>query len=175
MIKLTSVGRTNWDTQHTLCAIKWMKKLIAAEGGDERILLPAIYFHDTGYEDLGNSYGITEVTEAKKGHAERGAENALNFISGLNYFSADEIKRICYLIENHDEHDNIAEADRQLILEADGLGQIDWEDCPPSYNKENRREFLNVVLPRDRTPFIKTATGKKYFGELLEQARKYNK
>jgi hypothetical protein len=175
MIKLTSVGRTNWDTKHTLCAVKWMKKLIEAEGGDERILLPAMYFHDTGYEDLGNSYGVDEVAAAKKGHAQRGAENAFDFLQNLNYFSAEEIKRIVYLITNHDIHNNVTENDRQLILEADGLGQIDWENCPPSYDKKSQLRFLNEILPRDRIPFIKTAAGKKYFTELLEKAKNYRK
>ncbi|MDD4902705.1 MAG: hypothetical protein PHE24_06240 [Patescibacteria group bacterium] len=172
MIRLTSVGRTNWDTRHTLCAVKWMKKLIAAEGGDERILIPAIYFHDTGYENLGKSYGLDEVMDAKKGHAEQGAGNALNFLSGLKYFTPEELKRICYLIANHDKHKNITEPDRQLILEADGLGQIDWENCPPSFDKKNRLRFINEILPRDRIPFIKTTAGKRYFNELLEKAKK---
>jgi hypothetical protein len=173
MIKLTSVGRTNWDTRHTLSAVKWMKKLIASEGGDERILIPAIYFHDTGYEDLGNSCGINEVYAAKKGHAERGAENAVNFFSSLKYFSAEELKRIVYLISNHNIHDNIAEDDRQLIFEADGIAQLDWEDCPPNYNKKDREKWLKTILPKERIPYLKTTAGKKYFNELLAKAKKY--
>jgi hypothetical protein len=175
MIRLTSVGRTNWDTRHTLCAAKWMKKLIEAEGGDERILLPAIYFHDTGYENVPLGYSHQDCQAAKKGHAENGAANAKFFFSKLNYFTPEEIGRIVYLIKNHDIHNDVTEEDRQLILEADGLGQIDWENCPPSYSKESAVVFFKAFKNRDRLPHVKTKTGKKFYSELLPKAEEYLK
>ncbi|MCD6371325.1 MAG: hypothetical protein J7L39_01240 [Candidatus Aenigmarchaeota archaeon] len=38
-----------WALPHTLRTVYWMKKLIQKEGGNERILIPAAYFHDIGY------------------------------------------------------------------------------------------------------------------------------
>jgi hypothetical protein len=175
MIKLTSVGRTNWDTRHTLCAVKWMKKLIETEGGDERVLIPAIYFHDTGYDEVPLGYSHQECLASKKGHAENGAANAEFFFSRLDYFTPKEIERIVYLIKNHDIHDNVTEKDRQLVLEADGLGQIDWENCPPSYDKKNAVEFFTAFKNRDRLPYVKTETGKKLYGEVLAKAEEYLK
>lgn len=173
MIKLTSVGRTNWDTRHILCTVKWMKKLIASEGGDERILIPAMYFHDTGYENVPLGYSHEECLVAKKGHAANGAANAKFFFSKLNYFTEKEIERIVYLIQNHDIHDNVTEKDRQLVLEADGLGQIDWEDCRPSYDKENTLKFFESFKNKDRLPYVKTETGKKYYAEIVKKAEEY--
>lgn len=172
-IRLLSVGRTDWDVRHTLCAVGWMKKLIEKEGGDERILVPAIYFHDTGYEELKKGYSHEECLAAKLGHGRRGSENAKKFLMTLDYFTAEEIDRIIYLVLNHDVHDNVNETDRQLILEADGLGQIDWENCPPSYDKENCLKFLENTFKKDRINYVKTETGKKFYGELLKKAYEY--
>jgi len=172
-IKLLSVGRADWDIRHTLCAAGWMKKLIEQEGGDERILIPAIYFHDTGYEELKKGYSHEECLAAKLGHGKRGAENVKKFLPTLGYFTAIEVERISYLVMNHDIHDNVTEADRQLILEADGLGQIDWENCPPSYDKKNCLKFLKTTFKNDRLNYVKTETGRNFYNELLDKAYKY--
>lgn len=174
-VDILQVGRTDWDIRHTVCSIKWIKKLIEQEGGDERVLIPAMYFHDTGYEELKMGYSHQECLVAKKNHATRGAENAVSFLPKLNYFTAEEIERIVYLVKNHDIHNNIAEHDRQLVMEADGFAQIDWENCPPSYDKKNCIEFLNTTFEKDRVPYIKTKTGKKVLRDLLEKANNYLK
>jgi hypothetical protein len=175
MIRLTAVGRTNWDTRHTLCAVKWLKKLIACEGGDERILITTMYLHDTGYDYVPLSYSHEECLSVKKGHAENGAANAKEFLPKLDYFTPEEIDRIVYLIKNHDIHKNVIEKDRQLVLEADGLGQIDWNDCQPSYDKKNAEIFLHNFFPNDRLPYVKTKTGKKFYSELLIKAEEHLK
>ena len=173
VIKLLSTGRTDWDVRHTFKAVDWIKILIEKEGGNERTIVPAMYFHDTGYEELKKGYGHDEVMAKKYGHAARSYENAKMFLPTLNYFTPKEIERICYLILNHDIHNNVTEADRQLILEADGLGQIDWYNCKPSYDKENCLKFLNTTFKDDRINYVKTETGKKYYAELLEKAYEY--
>jgi hypothetical protein len=171
-LKLLSVGRTNWDQRHTLCAVKWMKKLIKLEGGNERTLIPAIYFHDTGYEKLPLHYNHKQCLAAKPNHAEVGAKNATKFLPTLKYFTAEEIKRIAYLVINHDIHHNIKTKDRQLILEADGLSSIDFYSCKPSYDKKNIIIFLNTSF-KERTKYIGTKTAKKYLKILLPQTKKY--
>ena len=170
---MLSTGRTDWDIRHTLKTVDWIKMLIEKEGGNERTLVPAMYFHDTGYEELKKGYSHEECLAAKKDHGIKGAKNAENFLPTLDYFTPEEIERICYLVLNHDIHNNVTEADRQLILEADGLGQIDWYNCKPSYDKENCLKFLNTTFKDDRINYVKTETGKKYYAELLEKAYEY--
>lgn len=172
-VKLLSAGRPDWDVQHTLCAVGWMRKLIEREGGDERVLIPAIYFHDTGYEEMKKGYSHEECLAAKLDHGKRGADNVKSFLPTLDYFSPEEIERIYYLVFNHGIHDNVDEPDRQLILEADGLAQIDWENCPPNYDKANCLKFLDMTFKTDRIPYVKTETGKKLYEELMAKAYNY--
>ena len=174
-LRLTSVGRTNWDQRHTLCSVKWMKELIKNEGGDEKILIPTMYFHDTGYEKIDLGYNHQQCLTAKKGHAEAGAFNVKEFFPSLNYFTTEEIERMAYLVEHHDQHGNVTEHDRQLILEADGFAQIDWENCAPSYEKNEALNFLNDFYQKDRVPYIKTKFGKKILNELTQKAKNYFK
>lgn len=171
-LKLLKHGRTNWDIKHTLTVVKWMKQLIDKENGNAKVLIPAAYLHDTGYEELRKGYNHKELMKAKKGHAEMGAENAKKFLPGLNYFSEEEIKEIIYLIANHDKHDNIKEKNRQLLFEADGLGQIDWTDCSPSFDKKNCIEFLNTYYAK-RKKFIKTKLGKEMTKKMMRNVNTY--
>ena len=171
-LKLLKSGRTNWDVRHTLCAVKWIKKLIELEGGDARILIPAIYFHDTGYKKLPLGYNHKQVMAAKPDHALQSAENVKQFFPKLNYFTPKEISRIAYLVKNHDKHSHISEPDRQLVFEADGFAQIDWYNCQPSYDKKNTLLFFTTYFKK-RRQYIKTKSGKKIFKQLLAKAEKY--
>lgn len=173
-LKLLVSGRPNWDKKHTLSTVKWMRELINKEGGNERILIPAMYLHDTGYEQLPKGYSHKFMLKNKRkwDHGKAGASIAEKFLPKLNYFSDNEINKICFLIENHNKHDNINEKDRQLVFEADSFGQIDYENCPPNYDYENLKIFLNTTF-KERTGLIKTKTGKKILKELLPKAKKY--
>ncbi|MBI2459447.1 MAG: hypothetical protein HYV53_02750 [Parcubacteria group bacterium] len=171
-LKLLKSGRANWDKRHTLCAVKWLKKLIKLEGGDEKILIPAIYFHDTGYEKLPLGYNHKQVMAAKPDHSKRSAENIKKFLPTLNYFKSAEISRVAYLVKNHDKHSKIIEPDRQLVFEADGLAQIDWYNCKPSYDKKNTELFLSTTFKK-RMKYYKTKSGKKILKQLLAKTEKY--
>ena len=164
-------GRTNWDGPHTLCAVKWMKILISHENGNERILIPAIYFHDTGYPKFGEKYTFHQVIAAKKNHAKNAAKNAKVSLPKLG-FNKIETERITYLVANHDKHSNITEHDRQLVFEADGLAQIDWKDAKPSFDLDNCKLFLKEYYS-ERKKYMKTKTGKKYMEELMLYVKEY--
>jgi hypothetical protein len=167
-------GRPNWDVPHTLDSVEWMKKLVGAEGGDEKVLVTAMYFHDTGYPILESGYSHDDAMQAKKSHAQRGSEFAQKSLREVGQFSDQEIQRICYLVENHDRHDDIETLERQLVFEADGLAQINVDKCPPSFGKEEFKKFLTQYFqterPRERW---KTTTGRMYYEELLPKAIKY--
>jgi hypothetical protein len=172
-LELLAKGRTDWDQRHTLCAVDWMRKLIAVEGGDERVLIPAIYFHDTGYEELEKGYSYDDVLTAKPKHAEISEMHAKKYLPKLKYFTPQEIKRITYLVKNHDIHNNITEHDRQLIFEADGLAQVDWQNCPTNFDKKSCLKFMDDAVKNERLPFLKTRFGKKTYKKLLASAKKY--
>lgn len=146
--------------------MKWIKKLIKLEGGNEKILIPAAYLHDIGYDELPLGYNHRQCLKLKKkkDHGEIGAELAKKYLP--------EINRIVYLIKNHNKHSNIKEMDRQLIMEADGFAQIDWYNCRPSYDKKNTELFLATSF-KNRIKYIKTESGKKILEKLLTKAKKY--
>jgi HD superfamily phosphodiesterase len=173
-IKLLGIGRTNFDIRHTLCAVKWIKKLVKLEGGNEKILIPAIYFHDTGYDELPLGYNHQQclALKKKKDHGEIGAELAKKYLARIKYFTKPEIEKIAYLVKNHNKHGNIKKLDRQLVFEADGFAQIDWSDCRPSYDKKNCVHFLKTTF-KHRKKYIKTKSGKKIVKNLLAKTKKY--
>lgn len=45
-------GKPEWDVPHTLASVDWMRKLIEREGGNEKVLVTAMYLHDIGYPKL---------------------------------------------------------------------------------------------------------------------------
>jgi hypothetical protein len=153
-----------------------MKELIKHEGGDEKILVPTMYLHDTGYPILKNGYTYEESIRSKKMHAKRGAANAKRVISAIEGFSQTELDKIIYLIANHDKHEGLETLDRKLVFEADGLAQIDWENVKPNFDKKNRVKFLEKYFAEERgADRWHTETGKKYLKILLKKAEEYNK
>lgn len=172
--KFLKFGRGDWDLRHTVTSVKWMRELIKKCGGNEKILITAMYFHDTGYEDLSSNLTHKNVMKAKKIHAETGALNVKKILPQLNYFSKEEIERIAYLVLMHDKHENIIEKDRQLVFDADSLAQIDWENCPPAFDKENCEEFLSSYFKR-RKKFLNTEFAIEKTKNLLKNAKEYLK
>ncbi len=171
VIKILEKNRPNWNIPHTLDAVKWMRLLIKAEGGNERILIPAIYLHDTGYPILKKGYSYKEMMASKPGHSEIAAKNTPSILKNLN-FKQDEIVRIAHLVEIHAKHDLIKEHNEQLIFEADSLAQINYNEVPPSFNKDDTIKFLKY-FKKQRVPMIKTKTGVKLIKKLLKEAEDY--
>jgi len=170
-IKYLEKGKPRWDVPHTLATVYWMRKLIEKEGGDERILVTAMYLHDIGYPRLQKGYNFDEMIESKKNHAEIGAEEAKKILRELKY-SPSEIKEIAYLIGNHYKKENINTHNMQLVLEADGLGKIDWERVPPNFNKESLIRYIEYFKKRIVDKF-KTETGRKNLKKLLKKTENY--
>jgi hypothetical protein len=175
-INLLEKGKPDWDIPHTLNAVRWIKKLSKHEGGDERILVPAMYLHDTGYPILKMGYTYEDMIRSKKLHAKRGASNAKKILAAIGGFSRTEIEKIAYLIANHDKHTGLYSLDRKLVFEADGLAQIDWGKSRPNFDRKNRVKFLKKYFAEERgADRWHTETGKKYLKILLKKAEEYNK
>lgn len=162
-----------WDIPHTLASVDWMRKLIEKEGGNERILVTAMYLHDIGYPELRKGYDFDDRINTKKNHAEVGAEKAGKILRKLGY-PDDEIKEIVYLIGRHYDKDNIDTRNLQLVIEADGLAKVDWEMVTPNFDKKNCIKYLGYFKKRTAGKY-KTRTGKKFLKELLQKAEEYLK
>ncbi len=173
-IELLEEGKPDYDIPHTLGAVYLLKKLIKKEGGDEKILIPTMYFHDSGFPKLKKGYSYQESIDAKKMHAKRGSENVKKILPSLGYFKKEEIDRIAYLIKNHEKYKNIIEKDRQLIFEADILSKIDFNRVKPNFNKKNLIEWLKKTYNK-KSKYLKTKTGKELMKKMEKNIEKYLK
>jgi hypothetical protein len=158
-------GKPDFNIPHTILAVEYMKELISNEGGDERILIPAIYFHDIGYAGLiKNGTGLADRIDAKKLHMIKGSEKSKELLKPLG-FTKEEIQEIANLILTHDTFENNKTHNEQLVFEADSLAMINRERAPGTFNEDDMRRFLEL-FKKLRIPIIKTQTGKTIFEEL---------
>jgi HD superfamily phosphodiesterase len=144
-----------------------MRKLISGEGGNENILVPAMYLHDIGYHGLiKDNRSLENRLKAKKKHMKRGARMAKKILSDTGGFSNSEIKKICYLVETHDILDMKRVKDEQLVLEADSLAMFDRKRVPVTISK---KEFtrLKGLWREKRIPGFRTKTGKRLLKKFI--------
>jgi hypothetical protein len=174
--KALEKGRPDWDLPHTLDSVRWMKKLVEKEGGNEKILVTAMYFHDIGYRSLSRGYSYEDIVKVKKerDHAKVGARMAGVILEKIGGYTDREIEKIMYLVKNHSRHDNLDSKERQLIFEADGLAQINWQKVPPNFDKKNclqwMKKYLEIERPIERW---RTITGRRFFKQLLKKTKVY--
>jgi hypothetical protein len=162
-------GRPDWDIPHTLDSVNWMKKLVKKEGGNEKVLVTAMYFHDSGYPQLRKNYNYEEVIAAKKNHAAEGAKLAKETLKKIGSFDSQEIKQIVYLVKMHDKHRNLRSKDRKMVMDSDGLAQINWDAIPPNLDRENCVKFLEKYYEKERgNSHWHTSTARKFGEKLLE-------
>ncbi len=174
--KIGTGGRGEWDVPHTLCSVKWMKRLIGENEGNERVLIPTMYFHDSCYPDYKAGYSYEESRKMKEEHAKRGAKFAKKTLEKIGGFSQEELEEIYRLVSIHDIHDDIKKDDlnRQLVFEADGLAQLDWEECPPNFDKENCLKWVKKYFEVERPIELwRTELGKKSIQKLKIKAKAY--
>ena len=126
--KLLHKGRPG-DWEHTLRAVTYGKRLLEAEGGDPRIVIPALYLHDTGWSKLDYTDFATSLpskrseTYSGRQHMRYSAEIALKILKKLNYEEL-LLRRIVRIISIHDLPDRVSalnDISATLVMEADCL------------------------------------------------------
>lgn len=171
-------GKPNWDIPHTLRAVYWMRKLIEREGGNEKILLTAMYFHDIGYPELQKDYDFNDLIKSKKNHAKIGAEESEKILKRFDEFSEKDMQEISYLILMHDDKEMFVKSDlevsfnQQLVIEADGLAKIDWYNVKPNFDKKNTKIYFEYFKKRT-LPCFRTRTGKMFLKKVIKKAEEY--
>jgi len=86
VVELLKRGRPNWDLPHTLATVYWMKKLIEVEGGEEKVLVSAMYLHDIGYSGLFRETADYDgIAQVGKKHQEIGALKAKEILGMLPF------------------------------------------------------------------------------------------
>jgi len=174
VLKYLKEGKPEWDIPHTLSSVYWIKELIKEEGGNKKILVTTMYFHDVGYPRMKKGYNWKDLLKAKKTHGITGAKIARKILKETGKFSSSEIKKISYLIKTHDNLDKVNTIEELLVKEADGLAQIDIDKTTPNLDKNSYKKFLEDFKNR-RFPIFKTKSGKKFLEELWKRLNNYNK
>jgi hypothetical protein len=160
--------------RHTLSCVRSMKELVSKEGGDEKVLVSAIYLHDIGYSDFfSGKHTMEQRIAAKKAHMGTGAIKAKNFLEGSGDFSPDEISEIVHLVNVHDIIESTKSHDEQLVFEADSLGGVDsWVGV--TFNEEEFGNYVQIFEAR-RAPRFVTRTGKELLKKFAHENELYQR
>lgn len=165
-------GRPNWDVPHTLATVHYIKKLLKYEGGDERILITTMYLHDIGYSWVRKDLNKRDnVMKSKSDHMKNGVIFARPILQKLGY-GEEESRQILHLIGNHDDLNSFEDKHKQLVFEADSLGQIDIRRAKSNLGKEDRDKFIKGFEEK-RIPKFKTRIGIKLVNKLFKKAKKF--
>jgi hypothetical protein len=166
--------KPGWDVPHTYNCVRWIRKLIQKEGGNEKILVTAMYLHDIGYPKLKIGYNFKTIMKSKVNHAERGAKLTKPILEKIGGFSKKEIEEIVDLVKNHSKHDKADSFNKKMVMDADGIAMLDWEVVPPTMNKKGFMDFMLKYYEKERGKNRwHTETGKKILKIFLKESYKY--
>ena len=143
------------DFIHTRVSHGYALLLLEKEGGDRRIVEPAIILHDIGWsalkpEDIAHAYGL-KATGAKarklnRIHEVQGAIIAKKILSEQGYDTAT-ILQIVQIIKRHDSGNNPNTTEEKLVKDADKL----WRLSKIGYWYELKRQ---ATVHADRHTFL---------------------
>jgi HD superfamily phosphodiesterase len=117
---------TRHNEVHTEICLRFGYRLVQAEGGNERIVIPAIILHDVGWqkvpEDLqlkafGPKATMPEITRL---HETEGVKIARGILDAVNYAAA-ETTQILEIIDGHDTRKQAISLNDQIVKDADKL------------------------------------------------------
>ena len=120
------------DDEHTLRAVEYGKILLAKEGGNPLVVIPALYLHDVGWSrvDFSDfiSFSVPEKKDAKSVllHMKYGAELSREILESINY-DQTLINKIVSIIAIHDNPGKILamqDIDATIVFEADFLDKF---------------------------------------------------
>jgi HD superfamily phosphodiesterase len=173
------------DLLHTQVAHDYALLLMEKEGGDKRIVEPAIILHDVGWsrvdpEDMEGSFGLRAAGEKaariNRLHELEGAIIARELLGELKY-DASLIDQIITIVERHDSGREPKFLEEKLIKDADKL----WRYSSVGNRIEIERQKLTPLerykyLVRNLPSWFFTKTAKEVAERELEKfALEYEK
>jgi HD domain-containing protein len=169
------------DTLHINVSHQYSLILMKHEGGNEKIVEPAIILHDVGWSSLKPkqieaAYGVrTEGVEAdrlNRIHELEGASIARHILRSFNYESY-LIDEIASIIQRHDSGNQVDSLEEEIVKDADKL----WRFSKIGFLKEIERQDLNpgelrqYLFERYQGWFYTSSALTLAKGELEERAR----
>ncbi|MBU1153343.1 PAS domain S-box protein [bacterium] len=158
--KAKTYCRDKTDLTHLITALEMAEKLIHLEGGNERIIIPAIILHDTGW----HMFSYEEELKARKIHRElegirllhqheiESAKIAKKLLAELNW-PPEEKKEILGIISWHDTKTRLISKEAKIVKDADVLSRYIPEcfelfTAKFNYTEEKFFEFLEENTKR---------------------------
>jgi len=157
---------TRGDLLHTQVAHKYSLLLLEQEGGDKRIVEPAVILHDVGWsrlkpEEIKVAYGVRAAGENAKRlnrvHELKGAKIARAVLHETKYDPA-LIDRITLIIERHDSGKDTASLEEKVVKDSDRL----WRFSKVGHYQEMERQNTDS---EERFRFLSKHLGSWFFTE----------
>jgi len=128
------------DLLHTQIAHQYSLRLLSTEGGDRRIVEPAVILHDVGWskltpEQIKMAFGFRASGEKAERlnriHEVEGAVIAGRMLQGLDYDPL-AIKQITLMIGRHDSGNHPESLEEKILKDSDKLSRFSgigfWKD-----------------------------------------------
>jgi HD superfamily phosphodiesterase len=136
------------DKRHTAISHRYSKYLMKHEGGDHKIIEPAVILHDVGWsclkpQELSAAYGVRakgeEANRLNRIHETEGAAIAQNILAELG-FDDDLIQKISVIISRHDSGISAYSMEEKVVRDADKL----WRYSKIGFRTEIERQRLTL-------------------------------
>lgn len=167
--------RVRNNALHTRVSYFYALKLIETEGGDARLVLPAILLHDTGYSQLPENeikgtFG-PKVTKPKlrRLHEVEGARIAGEILKEVDYPDV-MLKKIQLYIDGHDTREKAHDLNDMIVKDADKLWRYSYEGFLLNYEWYDLtpQAYIDRLISKVSTWFF-TKTAKKMANEEVEK------
>lgn len=141
------------DWAHTRISHGYALTLLQQEGGDRRIVEPAVILHDVGWsalepDTIKAAYGVLakgeEAERLNRIHETEGAAIAEKILHSFDHDS-DLIEIICAIISRHDSGKDAPFIEEALVKDADKL----WRFSRTGFWKETERQRLKPITLLD--------------------------
>ena len=158
---------------HSKMVERAMKEIIAGEGGNPDILIPAAILHDVGWSEVSTElqYANDEEnkTKALVEHIKQALPLIRKILSELDY-DEDKIDKIIDLIAAHKFTDP-EEKDKQMLIDADTLSDTYKESFYSDVKSYNSTPRKTLEFRSKNTFYTKTAKEifEKHFKDRLKE------
>lgn len=126
--------RTRHNELHTGVCLRVGRRLLQQEGGDPRIVVPAIMLHDVGWSRVPESLQLSAFgpnatrVELRDLHEREGAIISRNILTAVGY-PPERISFIADIVSRHDSRADAECLEEAIVKDADKLWRYSLEGC----------------------------------------------
>jgi hypothetical protein len=149
-------GRSDFDLNHTLAVIHWIKYILSTEAKhlDSKVMITAAYAHDWGYFGLfdnTDSNSISDINKQKELHMKNGSKKIRYLLNQYpSLFSKEQVGQISNLVGIHDSVELLETDEEITLMEADTLGALDIDRVKPTFSKEDNLQYIDEQIYKRR-------------------------